>query len=244
MPLTVQLDQFEGPLDLLLTLIERQKLDITRVSLAKVADQYLAFLTEARDVPLDNLAAFLSVAARLILLKSKALLPVLEMTEEEDESIEDLEVRLREYQRLRDASLKLGKLAMEGRRMFARTSFIGLESVFYPPPGVTAITLRERFSSLLGEIPVTEVLEEKEMETVMTLEDRMEALQVSLRERAERAFSEIVSSAKDRVEIIVSFLALLELVKRRIVVAKQQSLFSDIAFGHAAVKPSEPTPIR
>ena len=85
-----RLDHFEGPLDLLLSLIEREKLDITTVSLAQIADQYLEYLSTEKNVTLENLAAFLSVASRLLLIKSRALLPVLTFTEEEEESVDDL----------------------------------------------------------------------------------------------------------------------------------------------------------
>ena len=96
------LEQFEGPLDLLLSLIEKEKLDITHVSLAKVADQYLKYLETEESISLGNLTAFLSVAARLILIKSRALLPILEFSDEEEESMDDLETRLKVYKRFRE----------------------------------------------------------------------------------------------------------------------------------------------
>lgn len=101
-----QLEQFEGPLDLLLGLIEKEKLDITQVSLAEIADQFLAYIDNNENINLEQLSAFLSVATRLILIKSRALLPILTFTEEEEESIQDLEEHLRLYQIFREQAKK------------------------------------------------------------------------------------------------------------------------------------------
>ena len=102
-----QLEKFEGPLDILLNLIEKEKLSITEVSLAQIADQFLAYIDGNENINLEQLSGFLSVATRLILIKSRALLPILTFTEEEEESIQDLEEHLRLYQLFRDQAKKL-----------------------------------------------------------------------------------------------------------------------------------------
>jgi len=124
---------FEGPLDLLLDLIERQKLKITEVSLAEVADQFLAYLEKADNIELGQLADFLAVASKLILIKSKALLPMLELTEEEEEDIEELKWRLEEYKKFKKAAAKIGAIDREGKMFYSRQSYSGTEIAFLPP---------------------------------------------------------------------------------------------------------------
>ena len=224
----IRLEQFEGPLDLLLTLIEKEKLDITQVSLAKVADQYLTYIRSGEAISLENLASFLSIAARLILIKSRALLPVLEWTEDEEESMDDLETHLRTYKRFREAARQLGALFNTAESAYSRESFLGTQVVFYPPKSITALDLRSYFLSVLGEIPLFEKLPEKEIQAVITLEEKIIALQNSLALRLESSFAELAEAAGDRVEIIVSFLAVLELVKQRFIFVEQKKFFSDI----------------
>ncbi len=224
----IRLEQFEGPLDLLLSLIEKEELDITEVSLAKVADQYLEYLRNEETIPLENLAAFLAVAARLILIKSRALLPVLEFTDEEGESMDDLELRLREYKRFREAATSLGALFGKKRISHGRESFLGTQVVFYPPVGLTSADLRGHFADVLGGIPVFEALPEKELQAIVTLEEKILSLQDMLADRVETSFDELTRTATDRVEVIVSFLAVLELVKQRVIFVKQGAFFSDI----------------
>lgn len=228
----IKLEQFEGPLDLLLQLTEQEKLDITRVSLAKIADEYLDFIANAQHVTLAHLADFLSVASKLILIKSKALLPLLEFTEEEEEEIKDLEHQLAEYKKFKDAAQKIADIYTGPRESFARTGFSELRSVFYPPENLTGDDLKKAFNKVLGEIPVQEKLEEEMVREVLTLEDKIAHLQSVLTKRVETSFSEIVATAKDKVEIVVSFLAMLELVKQRIIHVEQGELFSEIKLKH------------
>ncbi len=229
MTYAVRLEQFEGPLELLLQLIEKEKLDVTRVSLASVADQYLEYIARQGEVPLSHLAQFLSVASRLLLLKSRALLPLLEFTEDEEESIEDLEWQLREYRKFRDVSVRLGLLFAKGERARPRESFLGAEVVFLPSSAVTAESLAEAFRSVLGEIPLLEKLEEEEIRNVISLEEKMLELRSTLASRMELSFRQMTTDVKDKLEIIVAFLAILELVKQRFVRADQDGSFQDIA---------------
>lgn len=224
----IRLEQFEGPMDLLLSLIEKEKLDITQVSLAKVADQYLEYLRSGEAISLENLSSFLSIAARLILIKSRALLPILRFDDEEEEAMDDLEAQLRIYKRFREAAQRLGIMFGSARGAYARESFLGTQVVFYPPKNISAGDLRSHFLNVLGEIPVLEELPEKEIAAVVTLEEKILALQDTLAARAESSFSELAANAKDRVEVIVSFLAILELVKQRFIFVEQERFFADI----------------
>lgn len=222
------LEKFEGPLDLLLTLIEKEKLDITQVSLAQVADQYLAYIRDEEALSLQNLSAFLSIAARLILIKSRALLPVLDFSDEEEEAMEDLEYRLKAYRLFREASQKFGVLFLQSRGSFTRDGYLGTQVVFYPPKDITKEALRDHFVDVLGDIPVFDILPEKEIAAIITLEEKIAHLQSSLSLRAESSFADIVGSARDRVDVIVSFLAMLELIKQRFIHVEQKEYFSEI----------------
>ncbi len=224
----IQLEQFEGPMDLLLSLIEKEKLDITQVSLAKVADQYLEYLRNEESISLENLSSFLTIAARLILIKSRALLPVLDFSDEEEESMDDLEIRLKEYKRFREIAGILGGLFAKRQDARSRESFLGAQVVFYPPPGLTAVELRMHFSNVLGGIPIFEVLPEKEIAAVVTLEEMIFSLQNMLADRVQTSFVELTGGVADRTTVIVSFLAVLEMVKQRIVFVEQKRFFSDI----------------
>ncbi|KKP96414.1 MAG: Segregation and condensation protein A [Candidatus Moranbacteria bacterium GW2011_GWE1_36_7] len=232
MSYNIKLEQFEGPLDLLLQLTEQQKLDITRVSLAQIADQYLEYIAQAKNVTLAHLADFLSVASRLILIKSKALLPMLEFTEEEEEEIKDLEHQLAEYKKFKDASKNVVVMFDSSQICFSREGFSGFGKVFYPPEKIVSEDLLKAFNKVLGEIPVVEKLEEEMVKEILTLEDKIVHLQNTLKERAQTSFSELVANAKDKVEIVVSFLAMLELVKQRIIYVEQGELFSEIHLKH------------
>jgi len=238
MPCHVRIRQFEGPLELLLSLIEDRKLDITQVSLSEVADQYLERLSSEREaIPLSNLSEFLVIAARLILIKSKMLLPVLQFTDEEEESMEDLELRLIEYKRFKDAAEAMGKMLASGRRSFPREKFLGAPETFSPPGGLSAELLKRHFVSVLGDIPVKEEVIEEVIEEVMSLEERIVMLRASLRNRAEYGFRELIAVAENRMEEIVSFLAVLELVKQRTVVVSQGNVFGDIRISANAAEP-------
>lgn len=223
-----KLDQFEGPLDLLLNLIEEQKLDITNISLAKVADQYLEYLKNKEKITLENLADFLTVASKLILVKSKALLPILEFSDEEEAEIKDLAEQLAQYKKFKDAAKKIQIMANSGRVIFTREGFLGVGVFFYPPKDINAYDLKKAFMKVLAEIPLVEKLEEEMVWEVITLEQKIDHLQVMLRQKVETSFAEIAASAADKVEIIVSFLAMLELVKQKLIDVEQTDLFHDI----------------
>jgi segregation and condensation protein A len=224
----IQLPQFEGPLELLLTLIEKQKLDVTRVSLAKITDQYLEYIASEGTISLENLSWFLVIASRLILIKSKALLPALTFDDEEEEEIEDLEYQLKEYKKFKEAALILKGLFDAKRSMYAREGSFLVQSLFYPPFGVMSQDMLMHFEHVLSEIPVLEKLEEKMVAEVITLEEKIVSLQAMIRRKIETSFSEIVANSKDKIDVIVSFLAMLELVKQRMVHVEQGDLFSEI----------------
>ncbi len=231
MPYTVKQEKFEGPLDLLLELIQEQKLSINEISLARVTDEFIQYLKKlGADGAADQelLAEFLVVAATLLLIKSRSLLPQFQASPEEEGSIAELEKRLAEYQRLKALSEELGRLGKGGPQAFSREAYAGSAVAFYPPKRFGTAMLAQAFEGILQALPKIEKLVEEKLKRVISLEEKIRELQSFLQERVERAFSELVSGAKEKVEIIVSFLALLELTKQKLVSVEQKKLFGDI----------------
>lgn len=229
-------DAFEGPLDLLVGLIERHEFSINEISLAKVTDDFLAYLKTLegdRRADRETLAEFLVVAAELLLIKSRSLLPEFQVSPEEEASIQELERRLADYQQMKHAASSIGGLARGGLKSFVREAYAGAEVVFYPPAQIKPDTLAATFRRILAAIPKAAKLVEEKIRRVISLEEKIRHLERLLTERVERAFSEVVLGAKGKVEIIVSFLALLELAKQRFISVEQGSLFGDIKFRRA-----------
>lgn len=235
MTYTVKSEQFEGPLDLLLQLTEEKKLDISRLSLAEIADEYLQYIENRENISLENLSDFLYVAARLILIKSKALLPTLELDDEEEKEILDLEKQLSEYKKFKEISGQIGKMLISKNVGYSREDFSSLIPIFFPPPDINVFDLKKCFEKILSEIPVIEKLEEEIVRNVITLEEKIEHLSNTIRERVQSSFSEIVKNSSDKIDVIVSFLAMLELVKQRIIHVEQDELFSEIRMKHNQV---------
>lgn len=224
----IKLEKFEGPMSLLLELIEKEKMNVTELSLARVADEYLDHIKDNESIELSHLADFLGVASRLILIKSRALLPMLKFSEEEEEEIKDLTRQLEEYKKFKEASTKIGALARSGSFCFSRDPFFGIKSVFYPPENVNAYDLKKTFLKIISEIPMLEKLKEEIVNEVVTLEEKINDLELVIRKKIETSFSDLVVEACDKIEVIISFLAMLEMVKQRIIEVEQGELFREI----------------
>ena len=230
----LQLSVFEGPLDLLLYLIEREELDITAVSLVQVTDQYLAFLHQGEQVDADALAEFVAVGARLLYLKSRALLMAPADDEELEDFGDDLVQRLREYRRFKEAAGTLRAIEEQGLRAYPRLA----PATVTLPMGLDGVTL-----DLLFQI-VRDVLERQPEEEhasgfverqVVTVEEKVAELTAMLERRPRLSFRSFISAARTRIEVIVSFLAVLELIKTLRLRAEQDAAFGDIAL--VAVQP-------
>jgi segregation and condensation protein A len=211
---------------LLLELIEKQKLDITTVSLAQVADDFLSYLESGQDINLANLSEFLLVASHLILIKSKALLPFFEFTKEEEEDIEDLEERLREYRRFKKSAQWIGKKWLEQNISFAKkeSKLAPIKTVM---PDITSDDLYAMAMSVI-ENNEEEKITEETWEKTVSLEDKIVELRNAIIKRAKISFNETVRGAKNKVEVVVSFLAILEMLKQKFVIVKQENAFGDI----------------
>lgn len=225
----ITLEQFDGPLPLLLQLIEDQKLDITQVSLAKVADQYLDHIHAEPKWDTDELADFLVVAAKLLLIKSKVLLPNLDLGEEEGDA-SALEHQLKMLKLYRDASVKIDAIFRQHRVAFAREKLPRhlIPARFVAPPNLTATILPTLFQKILERIAAFLPLPKSVIERAASLEEKIRSIRDHLMSRLETSFQNLVGDAKTKTDIIVSFLAILELVKQRMVMVEQQHLFAEI----------------
>jgi len=226
-----KVEKFDGPLSLLLQMIEQEELDITQISLAKIADQYIEYLKEAVNIDPEEMADFLVVAARLILIKSKALLPYL--FPEEEEEIKEFENQLKMYQEFLAATKKvqaiIGKKHFMFCRPFNRKVLFSGDNFFAPPKKLVAADLAMVFNDLIGRIRPPEVnLDEKILEPKISIDDKIAQIRGSLFERIMVRFSKIIKLAQSKTEIVVSFLAMLELIKQKEVVVEQAELFGEI----------------
>lgn len=225
---TVKLKEFQGPLDLLLQLTEEKKLDITEISLAKVTDQYLAYLKNLENIPLENLANFLVVASRLILIKSRLLLPSFELTEEEGEDIETLKRQLEEYKKFKNLAKKIEEIVKNRNIAYSRENYRGFRAIFYPPKNFKLEDLKTAFKKILEEIAFLEKLPKESIKLKISIEEKIKKIQEELSRRIKTTFQDIIKKNESKIDIIVNFLALLELIKQQLIAAKQDKIFGKI----------------
>lgn len=226
----VTLDVFEGPLDLLLRLIEREELDISRVSLSLVADQYLAHVAQLSETSAANLADFLVIAAKLVLIKSRALLPKMEEEQEEDrdEEGEELEHQLREYKRFKEAAQALRQIEERGLKTYPRIAAPVQPQQRLEPGSVTLADLVAACKRALEAHPIAQPVDQVVAPIVVHIADCIKTITELLRRHRRLRFSTLMRRARSRLEIIVSFLALLELLKQQRLVAVQECTFGEI----------------
>ncbi|OGD41791.1 hypothetical protein A2567_00955 [Candidatus Azambacteria bacterium RIFOXYD1_FULL_42_11] len=235
----VSLEKFSGPLDLLLSLIEEKKLAISEISLSQVTDQFLDYLKNLdKNIKAQNeiksteyqriLADFLVVASRLILIKSRSLLPNLVLSEEEESDIKDLEERLRIYQQFRALGRELGHFAKGRPAYFSREYYFNLPAMFYPPKNISSEELLKIYEAFVKTLPQIEKLEEQSLARTVTIEEKLKELTDRISIAVEASFSEISGSVKEKIDVILTFLAMLMLMRSRILEASQDYLFGDI----------------
>lgn len=229
---------FEGPLELLLSLIEQKKLFVNEISLAEVTNDYISYTKSLKDLPDDKhiskVSYFILVAATLILIKSKSLLPNLSLTEDEEEKITDLETRLKLFKIIKTASVDI-KNNFGVNIIFTPLERIWSEPIFSPDPLITVSNINSSILNVINSLPKkTEELPEIEVkriinidEVINNLTDRIQtAMNFSFREFTKSSGSENKEEA--RVHVIVSFLAMLELVREGIIDVIQNTSFGDI----------------
>lgn len=239
MAYTVTLPVFEGPLDLLLQLIEREKLNITEIALAQIADQYLAHVRAMESPDPRSLAEFVAMAARLLLIKSRALLPAPTRSTADDagatvDDAEELARQLQEYQRYKQVALLLRTWQDHGRQTFLRTAALP-ETVPLPDgPADLEHTLAELIAALERRVQLTLPLDTPIPVAVtprLTVRMVVSDIRARLADRPWFQFDDLLVQSSTRQELTVTFWAVLELWKRQIIVIEQETLFGPIGIG-------------
>ncbi len=222
MDFQVSHEAFSGPIALLYELLQKRELEIKDVSLAKIADEYLLFI-ERNEVPSEELADFLLIASRLIYLKTKELMPHVYLAQEE-EGVEDLEDQLRLYKMFVGSSEKMAELFMAKDHIFSKPFVrvqVTQEVKFVPSKNVSPALLQDAFGWVLKRLQPFFSLQEASLERVRSVEERLVELQDAVLTRVSMKFKEVLAGATSKADVVVSFLALLELVRRNIVRAEQ-----------------------
>ena len=238
----LRLEYFQGPLDKLLGLIEEKKMEVSQVSLADVTNDFLGYLDQFKvaliegqgnedsplfDAPPELLADFLVVASRLLLIKSKSLLPSLNLSVEEESEIKDLEHRLALYKEFKKTQEHVRTLWSDMPKMYAREFLTSNEPLFYPPSDVTPEKLFESILKITGDL-------EQLFKPKATVRNQIVNLRAKIQEIAARltsiptTFSELHGGNGTKGEVVVLFLAILHLIKQQLVNVEQAGHFEEM----------------
>ena len=225
----IQLEQFEGPLDLLLKLIEKNKLQITEISLATITDQYLSYIEEGENIASTEVADFLLIASKLIYLKSKYLLPDFNIEDEEDAS--SLEAQLKIYRQYYEASKLIDKQFSDPNKFsYIRVNPYKLpkEKGFAPPSNMKKREMPDIFALVISKIARIVNLPKVIIAKAISISEKIRDLQQVIKTQARISFNGMLKK-KNKAETVVNFLVMLELMKRKEIEVEQNSLFSDLS---------------
>ncbi|MBI5475695.1 MAG: segregation/condensation protein A [Ignavibacteriales bacterium] len=231
MPYRIKLPTFEGPLDLLLFFIKRDELDIYDIPISRITKEFLNYIQMLQELDLEVAGDFIVMAAELMQIKVKMLLPREPGQEEEDDPRADLVKRLLEYKRYKEASAVLSVLEGESGKLFYRMGFhsdpkkVTLEDQDVSLRSVTMFNLIASFKRVLDNIP-KKVYHDIELLNV-TIDEQMSYIADVFRLREEITFFELVSHMTEKIRIIVTIIAMLEMVKNKIIAIKPTDLEDD-----------------
>ncbi|HRH25918.1 MAG TPA: segregation/condensation protein A [Candidatus Paceibacterota bacterium] len=239
---SIKTDVYEGPLEALLDLVEKRKLFINDISLASVTDDFIAYVeslgggkqedgTMVSPYPIEETSEFLVIASTLLLIKSRSLLPNLSLTESEAADVEDLEVRLRLLQTFKEAAQVLGSHLKGAGYCYAplNTRAFRAEPRFSPHSSLTLPGLLEAAWRAISLVPKVEERPQVNVKKVISLEETISRLAERVTAALSTSFREFSGyGTKEKTDVIIGFLALLELVKRGVIIAKQHDHFADI----------------
>ncbi|MCE0449193.1 segregation/condensation protein A [Brevibacillus sp. AF8] len=239
MAYSIKLDSFEGPLDLLLHLIDKAEVDIYDIPVAEITEQYLATIDKMQELQLDVASEFVVMAATLLSIKSKMLLPkkeehvfqqFLDMDVDEIDPREELVARLLEYKRYKMLAENLREMEIGRNQVFTRPAENLSPYVREEDHTVSNVTLYDLINALeklvkktKGKEPMTKVSRDE-----ISIKDRMTEIRQAVRSGGMVRFSELFTQGATRTEIVTTFLALLELMKAKHITCVQNQLFQDI----------------
>jgi segregation and condensation protein A len=235
----VKLEIFEGPLDLLLYLIKQDEIDIYEISLERITSQYLEYLQAFQELNIDIAGEFIVMAANLIYLKSRSLLPLDQQPPDEDAAEDDprwdLIRQLIEYKKFKEAAGQLQTLALEQERIFARAGTASGPTLLAPLPlgEVGIFQLINAFQTVLKRVEAREDLREIFGEH-FTVSEKIDSILQRVSGGVALRFSELFAGVAGRIEIVVTFLALLELIRLKQVRVTQANPFDEIEIASAS----------
>jgi segregation and condensation protein A len=233
MEFKVSTSVFEGPLHLLLELIESRKLFVNDVSLAAVTDDFVKQVKAGDSIPVEETSEFLVVASTLLLIKSRSLLPGLELSTEEERSIHDLEERLRAYQAIKEAAKALQRQYGARPRFMKEPSEIRPD--FRPSNDLTASRIRAAAQAVMDALPKLDKLPQAMIASIVSLEEAIERLSHRINDGLRTSFKQFAGESANKMDIIVTFLAVLELARRGRVAVLQEGHADDIMIEPAGV---------
>jgi segregation and condensation protein A len=225
---------YEGPLDLLLQLIERAELDVTRLAIAQVTDQYLEYLRHMEIRAPEEVSAFLVIAARLVQIKSEALLPRPPVREPGEEDLGDALARqLIAYKRYRQIANLLSQRETSGLRTYLRLASPPKVEGVLDLSGINLVDLTNGAQEIFFLANQKKTLGSVVVAPRITIRDKIQHIASMLRRQSKTTFAKLVAGRRSRLDIVVTFLALLELIKRQLVFARQDDTFGEIALESA-----------
>ena len=224
----IRLEVYEGPMDLLLYLVRKNELDIQDIPIAKIAKEYLEYIELMRLLDLEFAAEFILMAAILMRIKVQSLLPAPAPEEEEEDPRLELQRRMVEYRKYKEAAARLGHRERAARDHFPRTYAQVGEPEAQEEVGSEAslFDLLSAFKAILGRLDKIDVYEIDAAQ--QSVEERMEEIVSILSGETEVKFSKLFSSASTRLDLIVTFLAILELIRMQKILVKQRKAFGQI----------------
>ncbi|MFH1178671.1 MAG: ScpA family protein [bacterium] len=237
---SIQTEAYQGPFETVLDLIEARKLLVNDLALASITEDFIQHVRGQAEFPVEETANFIQIAATLLLIKSKSLIPDLELSEDENADVEDLKRRLAAYEKVRDAARELARIFGKNEMMPAGERIS--EPSFAPSRDLSANALAETLARVIAARKEVENLPEARVKPLVTIEEMMDRLAKRVQSAMTLSFKEFAKGTNDpstslgasRVEVIISFLALLELVKQGAVAAEQYALHGDIRISHTS----------
>lgn len=243
---SVKTTAFEGPFEVLLELIEKRKLFINDISLSKVTDDFLNYVRQMEKTEASTLSAFIVVAATLILIKSRSLLPNFTLTKEEEKEAGELELRLKLYQIFVDLS-EVVKKSFGKKVAFEKKIVFESKPIFVPSTLISPSSMHDSVKNVLQNIPKVEKLPEAQVKKVMSIEEMLVKLTDRMENAMKSSFKQFVGVEKpvnkeEKVLVIVGFLAMLELVRQGILDVLQGEMFGDIEMSKLGADVSQTVP--
>ncbi len=220
----VKQEKFSGPLDLLLQLIENQELQITEIALSEITEEYLKELEKLNEMPAEDMADFLSLASRLVYLKSKYLLPYLYEEEEEGPNLAD---QLKMYKKFVDASHKIEEMWLSDNKSYGRIEPPQKMKEVLLPLNAEKNDLHQTFLQVLRRLKPIDPIPKATIDRSVSISEVVSHLRHTLKQLKKFKFSDVFKSARNKTEVIISFLAVLDMLKKGEVYMTQQNAFDD-----------------